>query len=130
MIKHEICFQFQNREKEDIDKINEVLSCMELSNLQLENFEGYMCTTYSREKQVIRRRYGFDQGTLVCETKSGESKYHYQIMTEAFGEDEDNKIQNYHEYWVEKYPDKIMRTMLKIQFEEAVAHIVLYHERK
>ena len=118
-------FNFKNRNASDLILLNHRLSSMKLLDLELENSKGYLATTKDGSGNLISHRYGFVSGTLVCTLAEDRNGYLFQIDTavtdcavrhEAFGD-----------AWQSSHPEFTMRVLHTIAFDNANAHIVLYH---
>lgn len=133
-IKYEITldFDFSERETDDLVQINRVLEAMEVSEVKMENFEGYMATTrsYNSEGQVTEtnHRYGFDKMTLVCCRKENHPVRRFRVFTEVFPGDEMQNHAEYMEFWRERYPERKPSTVTTIAFAEHTAIVMVYFE--
>lgn len=124
-------FTFNERAVEDLEQINRMLAVMDLTDVTIEDFEGYLATTRKMEDGVAVEttyRYGFDSCTLVCEKAEFGRTRQYQIMTEVF--EGANAMENgqYEAYWRATYPDRRMTTLVEVTFDEQTAYVVVYSE--
>lgn len=133
-INFEVClnFEFNDRDSGDLVQINRALAAMEISDVKMENFNGYMATTrnYNPEGQVVETnyRYGFDKMTLVCQKVENHPVRWFQVFTEVFPGDEMQNHDDYMEFWRERYPERKPSTVSVIAFAEHTAIVMVYFE--
>lgn len=127
-----IQFDFRQRTAEDLEQLNRMLATMELTDLTLENFDGYLTTRQEIKNDVVVNttyRYGLDSGTLVCKNAGMDEGYRYQIMTETFPKSEEMTVERYVDDWRANRPDQKLRTIHEIEFDGHIAFLVLYFEK-
>ncbi len=124
-----ISYDFKNREAEDLAQINRLLSGLRLSDLQVENFEGYLATTTDGRSNLLALRYGLDRGTLVCTPSEDDDGFVYQVDTVALANDDVIAHENYVEIWRKAHPHRTVRTVITVEFDTAVAYTIFHHER-
>lgn len=124
-ITHHIEFDFKEREASDLERLNRILSNMQLKNLELKHPKGYLAVTQDGDGNLLEKRYGLDSGTLICTpSKSG---YRYQIDTAVTARSVDYDA--FVEIWRSSHPDRAMRTVITLEFGEDYAYIILHHRR-
>ena len=109
-----IDFDFPDRQKENLQKLNEKLSQMKLSDLRLENEGFYLCTckhmSADNELLDITYDYGLYKGTLVCTmAQENEDAYIFQMETDVVPEASDDVFDSFKDKWRRNNPDRIMR---------------------
>lgn len=122
-------YHFRNRRETDLEKINADLARYELEDLELEQHSGYLATVTRTDaktgEKTIRYWYGLDDCILRCTpAKPGEGNY-YRIHTMTM----DKTTWDCAERWRADNPDRAMRTMVQLSFEEVYAIIVLHHKK-
>ena len=130
-------FDFENRKLTDLDYVNKALSAMRLSDVNVEESDGYLevTTAYDFETHQpteITYNYGFDYLVLACEDTEGDEMYTWQVTTVAFPKGKVPDTNAFHEKWCSEHPDRAMRSLIHYTFEEnenADAYVVL-HFRK
>ena len=122
-IKHLVEFDFKDREAADLEKLNRVLSAMKLKDLELKNPRGYLAVTQDGDCNLVHQRYGLDSGTFVCTpAKDG---LIYQIDTAVVDHSVDHD--EFLDIWRSCHPDRVMRTVITMGFDEALGFIILHH---
>lgn len=125
-------FEFKDRKPEDLVQINRMLAAMEISEVKMENFDGYMATTrkYDPDGRVVdtNHSYGFDRMTLVCRKQENQPVRRFRICTEVFPGDEMQNHDEYMEFWRERYPERKPSTVSVIAFAEYTAIVMVYFE--
>ncbi len=122
-----IRFDFKNREESDLQQLNALLATMDLSDLSLEDFTGYLAVTEDGDGNLLHKRYGLDSGKLVCELADNGNGYCYQIDTIVADRSVDYDA--FVNGWRESHPDRTWRTVFKIGFQEDFACIILHHQK-
>lgn len=124
-ITYHIDFDFKDRKASDLDKLNKILSSLKLEKLELEDSKGYLAVSRDGDGNLLHKRYGLDSGTLICTpAKVG---YCYQIDTAVADRSVDHD--EFLEIWRSSHPDRAMRTVITIGYEEELAYIILHHQR-
>lgn len=128
-----LCFDFENREWTDTKFVNEALSALRLSSVQMDS-KGYLAIqrTYdsSNQEKKVQLHYGFDCLELECETNEEEGLFTWQIQAYALPKGEVSGSDAFHEMWCCAYPNRIMRVLQEQSFENVDVYIVLYHEKE
>ena len=135
-----LMFKFPERDETDIARINEVLSRLPLSSINIDTssgeIDGYICTTkhYDKDENLTGTtyRYGFDSLILECEMNNDGDADFYQIDTKAYSRSEMKDSKMFRELWLKEHPGRVMRVMMEIEFNSsnAAGFIVLHHEKK
>ena len=124
-ITHHIEFDFRDRKASDLEKLNRILSSMKLVNLELKNSRGYLAQTQDGDGNLLEKRYGLDSGTLICTpAKNG---YGYQIDTAVADRSVDHD--EFLEIWRSGHPDRVLRTVMTLEYQTDYACIILHHQR-
>lgn len=124
-ITHHVEFEFKRREAADIEKLNRVLAAMKLKELDLENPRGYLAVTRDGEGNLLHKRYGLDSGTFICTpARDGDC---YQIDAAVVDHSVDHE--EFLDIWRSCHPDRVMRTVVSMEFDEASGLIILHHQR-
>lgn len=126
-----IQFEYNDGKEEDIDQLNQMLAAMELTDVDVEDFSVYLCTTKELEQGNvvgITYRCGLDSGILVCKNAAFEKTYRYQIATEVFEKADEMEDGMFVNYWCEKYPELKLSTVLTYDFDSHTAMVVVYFE--
>ena len=129
-----IRFEFQDRKPEDIDRVNEALSAMRLSDVRISDLDGYAAkvTQYFPEtdrQPQISYRYGIDSLELDCE-EDGEDGAVWQLDACVFPKDGTRDDDAFHDLWCREHPDRIMRSLRVYDFKDTEAFVVLHHGRR
>ena len=120
---------FEDQEKTDLDRLNEVLQGLHLSQLRLEDSDGYLCVTTGPDGNLLDRRYGLREIKLECENATDEEDYVYQIHTEVLPGGKMGAGDGYFRYWNRNHPGRVMRLHQMIAFDGYDAHLVLHHPK-
>lgn len=124
-ITHHIEFDFKDRDASDLQKLNKILASLKLDNLELKNSRGYLAVTQDGEGNLLEKRYGLDSGILICTpSKNG---YGYQLDTAVADRSVDHD--EFLEIWRTNNPDRIMRTVITLEYEDDFSYIILHHQR-
>lgn len=124
-IMHHIEFDFEDRKETDLEELNKILSSLKLENLELENSRGYLAVTRDGEGNLLHKRYGLDSGTLICTpSKVGHC---YRIDTAVT--DRSIDPDEFPEIWRYSHPDRVMRTVITLEYDTNYAYIILHHQR-
>lgn len=124
-------FTFGKRADDDLDQINQMLSVMELTDVEIDAFEGYLATREKMEEGIVVEtscRYGFDSCTLICRKAEWGQTHRYQIATEVIDAADAVGHGDYAEYWRERYPQRKLETVIALESDEYTAYIVVYVE--
>ena len=124
-----LTFEFE-RGDDCIACINETLAGLKFTGLRIEDSDGYLCTerTYDPDGHAIgvSCRYGFDRCVLAgC--LEDEEQHVYQM--DAVVADGPVNHDECAASWRVLHPDRVMRVVRTVEFEERMALIVLHHER-
>lgn len=123
-------FHFEDCLESNPDIINAALEHYALSDLELVNHRGTLCTETTTHlhtgEKTTRRWYCLDACILHCTPATEEDCFHYQLSTMALPKDTRDCI----EAWRELHPDRIMRTSIEMKYGETPVILVLHHERK
>jgi len=124
-ITHHVAFTFKDREASDLEKLNKILSSMKLEHLELKDSKGYLAVTEDGDGNLLEKRYGLDSGTLICTpSKTG---YCYQIDTAVADRSVDHD--EFLDIWRASHPDRVMRTVITLEFDGDFACVILHHQR-
>lgn len=134
-ILFKIVFEFSERKSWDIDKINDVLSTIPLSYLNIADDEGYLETTdyYDKDKHSSPKtiyRYGFDKISLICVRDNDKENHYYQIDTKFFAKDDIKNFNRLSEFWYKEHPERIISMIYKLYRDDGDAFIILHHEKR
>ena len=134
-ILFKIVFEFSKRKAWDLDKINDVLSTIPLSYLNIADDEGYLETTNYSDKaghsfKETTYRYGFDRVSLICVQDNEKEKHYYQIDTKFFAKDEIKNFDMLSEFWYKEHPERIISMVYKISRDDGDAFVIIHHEKK
>ena len=134
-IVFKIVFEFSERKAWDIDKINDVLSTIPLSYLNIADNEGYLETTNYSDKaghsfKEITYRYGFDKVSLICVQDNEKERHYYQIDTNFFAKGEIKDFDMLSEFWYKEHPERIISMVYKISRDDGDAFVIIHHEKK
>jgi len=123
-ITHHVDFDFRGREAADLEKLNRILASLKLEKLELKNSRGYLAVTQDGDGNLMEKRYGLDNGTLICTpSKNG---YRYQIETAVADRSVD--YDEFLEIWRANHPDRALRTVITVEYETDFAYIILHHQ--
>lgn len=135
-----LMFRFPERDETDIARINEVLSRLPLSGIDVDTsaggLDGYLHTTkhYDKDGELtgVTYRYGFDSLILECEMNNDEDMNIYQIDAKAYPRSEMKDSDMFRELWLKEHPGRVIRIMMEIDFADsnAAGFIVLHHAKK
>lgn len=124
-------FSFHDRDERDLEQINRMLAVMDLTDVDIDAFDGYVAVTRRTQDDVVVEvtyRYGFDSCTLVCEKAELGETHRYQIATEVFENANAVESEKYAEHWRETYPERKLRKVMALGFDEHTVFIVVYFE--
>lgn len=124
-------FSFHDRDERDLEQINRMLAVMDLTDVDIDAFDGYVAMTRHTENEVVvdtTYRYGFDSCTLVCEKAESGKTHRYQIVTEVFENADAMEGEKYAEHWREAYPERKLRRVMALGSDEHTVFIVVYFE--
>lgn len=130
-----LIMEFERDKEDGVEALNAVLAAMPLSDLSLEDADGYMKTTrnYKDGCEVsVRLEYGLDKVVLTCERDEDEPLRIWRLDVEtvpAGDEDEENENEGYADRWRAAHPDRMMRLFQQIRYQSGDAFLVLHHER-
>ncbi|MBQ6774777.1 MAG: hypothetical protein IJP48_12060 [Synergistaceae bacterium] len=135
----EIVFNFPERDAKDIDRVNEILSYIPLSYLEIkENNGGYdsyvgVSKQYDKNRVLtnITYRLGFDSLTLLCTAGTQEDMYYYQIDTRAFPKEILKNSEDFEKIWRQDHPDRVARVFTTLSFDQSNAwgFVILHHKK-
>ena len=122
-ILFKIVFEFSERKAWNLDKINDVLSTLPLSYLNIAYDEGYLETTNYSDKaghsfKETTYRYGFDKISLICVQDNEKEKHYYRIDTKFFAKDEIKNFNMLSEFWYKEHPERTISMVYKISRED------------
>lgn len=122
-----IHFEFKNHKASDLQQLNALLAAMKLSDLQLDDSDGYLVVFQDGDGNLLEKRYGLDSGTLVCKLADSEDGYCYQIdsIVTDHSVDHDTFIKD----WRECHPDRVLRILVTVEFEEDIAYLIIHHQK-
>lgn len=129
--EYSIHFVFHDRMEEDLQQLNRMLAAMELTDLALEDIDGYLSAMQELNGGAVVNttyRYGLDSGTLVCKKEAFADGYQFQIATDVVPKSEGMTAKQYADAWKASHPDQKLRTLQEIQFEGHTAFLLLYFE--
>ena len=126
-------FEFERGEEDCLAVVNAALGGLRLSEVRIEDDDDYMATAvrYRDDRPVSREyRYGYDRLTLACRQREGEERHVWQLDAVAFPRGRAIDSDEFHDRWCAAHPDRTMRMLRQIAFDNADAFVVLYHERR
>ena len=134
-IPFKIIFEFSERKSWDIDKINEILSILPLSYLNIVADDGYLEKTkyYDKDENPFQEttyRYGFDRISLICVRDNEEEKHYYQIDTQFFTKGAIKNFDMLSEIWYKEHSERVISMVYKISRNDGDAFVILHHEKK
>lgn len=122
-------FHFEDRLESNIDTINTALSQLALSNLTLEDHNGFLATVTTTNaktgEKTIRFWHGLDNCTFRCTPATSDECFHYQFSAMIM----DEGTPDCGEIWKQYHPDRIMRTLIEMRYGKTPVALVLHHER-
>lgn len=123
-------FHFTDRKEEDMNQINSALSGHALSEVTLVHQSGYLATETTTHmetnEKTVRYWFGLDDLVLRCTpAKPGES-FHYRIDAMVM----DKSTDDCGERWRHAHPDRVMRTMVLMEYPNHYVAVVLHHEKQ
>ena len=124
-IKHYIEFDFKNREASDLVKLNKVLNTMNLETVELKEYKGYLAVTQDGNDNLLDKRFGLDRGKL--EFEPSEKGDRYQIDTAVADKSVDYDA--FLEIWRGARPNRVVRTVITLEYENDYAYIILHHRK-
>ena len=124
-----ITFDFPEREETDLHQLNAMLATMALKKLKLEDFETYLCTSSNDKGNILDCRLGLDRGTLVCiPAEDDQERDIYQISCEVVAHPMDSD--QYVDCWRATHPDRVVRTLIAMDYSGKTGFVVLHHQKK
>ena len=124
-----ITFDFPEREEADLQQLNAMLATMKLKKLKLEDFETYLCTTSDGNGKILNHRLGLDCGKLVCIPAEDDQESNiYQIGCEVVKYPKDSD--QYVDFWWKTHPDRVVRTLIAMDYSGKTGFVVLHHQKK
>lgn len=124
-----ITFDFPEREETDLQQLNAMLATMRLKKLKLEDFETYLCTTSDGKGKIMNYRLGLDSGTLICiPAEDDQESDIYQIDCEVVGHPIDSDM--YVNGWRTTHPDRVVRTLIAMNYNGKTGFVLLHHQKK
>ena len=134
-ILFKIIFEFSERKSWDIDKINDVLSTIPLSYLNIADDEGYLETTNYSDKaghsfKETTYRYGFDKVSLICVQDNEKERHYYQMNTKFFAKGEIKNFDMLSEFLYKEHPELIISMAYKISRNDGDVFVIIHHEKK
>lgn len=124
-----ITFDFPEREEADLQQLNAMLATMKLKKLKLEDFETYLCTTTDGNGKILNHRLGLDCGKLVCIPAEDDQESNiYQIDCEVVGYPMESDM--YVNGWRTTRPDRIVRTLIAMNYNGKTGFVLLHHQKK
>lgn len=124
-------FDFKDRAPEDLDQLNRILAAMELTDVDVEDVNGYLATTqeYQGDRVVnTTYRYGLDNGILVCKKDDCGQTHRFQVTTMVFEGANAMRGRAFEEYWRAQYPERMLSTVVTVGFAQQTALVVVYFE--
>ena len=125
-------FEF-DREENSVAMLNEMLANLQLSDLHVDDIDGYMATTtqYENGKPAsTSHRYGFDRVELTCERDEDEALSTWQVETQVIVGGARMDGSAFSNDWRAKHPDRLMRYMTMITYNSGDAAFVVFHEAR
>ena len=125
-----LSFNFDEHSSEDVAMVDLALSSMLLSNVKIEDENGYSrVTTVTKDGiSTTTYSYGFTSLVLQCE-KSGDTLYTWHISTDAYPKSELGNKKDFAAIWEKNHPDCRRITQITIEFDDLYGFVVLYHEK-
>lgn len=120
-------FDFKDREAYDLEELNDILSAMNLTSLELEDEESYRAVMRDGNGNLLRRRLGFDSGVLIgTRPRHGEKGYRYQLDTAVISSSVDSE--EFTQIWRDQHPNRVIRTIYEGGNDELSTFIVLHRQ--
>lgn len=129
-------FDFTNRAEEDLSVINRALSGLPLSLVRVEDHKGYNAVSvtfdHAADTQETTARYGIDHMVLSCEANPDEDGdlFTWQVDTASLPKGRVMNSSVFHDLWCTEHPDRVMRTLIQIDFKDYNAFLILHHEKQ
>lgn len=118
-----------NRDESNLSEMSRELEKYTLSKVKFVTHEGYLATVrqtdVSTGTQSVRYWYGLDKCVLRCTEATADEKFHYRIDTMVV----DKSIRDCGAHWRNANPDRVMRVLVELSYEEVNAIIVLHHKK-
>ncbi len=125
-----INYDFKNREAEELEQINAILSVMRLRDMKIEGFKGYLETTRDGKGNLLHKRYGIDRGTLICKEAHGNQHgYTYQIDTVVVDDAAGVEGETVLDWWRAAHPDRVIRISITVGYKGSKAYTIAHHEK-
>ena len=130
-----LIFEFKDREADqELACVNGALAGLPLGEMQIAQNDGYLRTKTAYDAETgapveTSYAYGFDRLELECAPAGAGNGHGYQIDVQAYAKGEYPDGELYHELWCADHPDRVMRMLQKIEYENADAYVILHHER-
>ena len=128
----DMTFVFDDRTADSVKVIDEALSGLLLSYVDIEDSKGYSITTTTTKDGVSTTTYGygFDSVLLKCE-KKGDELYTWHVGAEAYPRSVYRNSDEFKAAWDKEHPGNVIRTMITIEYSSSdlYAFVFLYHEK-
>ena len=98
---------------------------MKLDRVELKNSNGYLAVTQDGDGNLLEKRYGLDSGRLIC--THSDNGYCYQIDTAVADRSVDHD--EFLDIWRSCHPDRVVRTLITLEFDSDFAYVILHHQR-
>lgn len=122
-------FHFRGRQESDLEKINAELRDLELDDLTLEDFDGYLATETTVSptgKESVRYWYGLDNCVLTGRRTAPGAGFRYRL--EAVTTQGDDELCT--EQWRQAHPDRVLRLRIVVEYDNVKAMLLLHHPKK
>ena len=134
MFRMSFDFEDRNYDNQDLQVVNAALASMRLSDLKMEDSDGYLATreVYDQETNQLKEtkyNYGFDRLTFACDADEDEDLHAWQVDVQTFPKGEVSSTHAFHDMWCNEHPDRAMRTLAQYSYDNADVYVVLHHEK-
>lgn len=124
-VTYHVEFDFKDREASDLEKLNRMLSFLKLKKLELKEPRGYLAVTRDGEGNLVHQRYGFDSGILTGTPAKDGNCYQIDTVVTDSSVTHDDLL----EIWRSTHYDRVVRTVITVDYTESLAYIILHHEK-
>lgn len=126
-------FTFEEMEPETTDRINEALSGLLLSDIDIAGEKGYAAKSIIRDPETGQRketyRYGFMELALCCKNDEADGLHTWQVDAQVVPKGTYVDSNEFHDAWCDQHPDRVMRLLIARVYNKMDSFVVFYHER-
>jgi len=132
-MEYRLNIKFDDRDDENLDKINAMLAALPLTGCELADEAAYTFTrTVTDNKtgtETVSYGFGFDSVTVIGKREEYEEAHIFRMDTAAFPLSENVSQNQFEEMWKKAHPNQVIRMLQCWQFTEKNAFVVLCHEK-